>query len=190
MVEGGVAVSVAAVPAVGLRFVEGYQLYDEAPEAVIVVELPSQIVDEVGVTVMVGVVLITTVTVCVPLEPQLPPELATTEYVPAAAAVTLVIVGFSEVEVNALGPVHAQTDPPLPPANKSRVFPVQTGLLLVGAAVTLPAEIVIASVPAAAVPQELAACTEIVPLVLPMVTVMVGVPWPAVMVHPVGTDHS
>ena len=54
------------VPVAALRPVEGDQLYVVAPDAVIEVELPEQIVDDTGVTVTVGVGLTVMVRVAVP----------------------------------------------------------------------------------------------------------------------------
>jgi hypothetical protein len=46
-------------------------------------------------------------TFVVPAAEVHPPTVTVTEYVPASAAVTFVIVGFCRADVNPLGPVHA-----------------------------------------------------------------------------------
>ena len=77
-----------------------------------------------------GNALITTVVV--PAGPVHPPADATTEYVPAFAVVTLVIIGFCVVE-----PVlHKYVAPMIVLAVKLKLFPAQTGELLpaIGAA--------------------------------------------------------
>jgi hypothetical protein len=57
-----------------------------------------------------------------------PPVVITNEYVPAAAAVALGIVGFCKVDVNPFGPdqLYVALDTVL--ALRLRVFPAQTGL--------------------------------------------------------------
>lgn len=54
---------------------------------------------------------------------------------PAAAVVTFVIEGDEAVEVNELGPLQKYVPPP--PPVRFRVFPTQTGVLLLAVAVGL-----------------------------------------------------
>ena len=49
---------------------------------------------------------------------------------PAAAAVTAAMLGSSNVEVNALGPVHEYVAPAIVLAVRFRALPSHTGLLL------------------------------------------------------------
>jgi hypothetical protein len=67
VVAPGVAVTVA--PVVWLSPVAGDQVYVAAPLAVKLVDPPMQIVDEEGVTVIVGTGFTVTVTVAVPVQP-------------------------------------------------------------------------------------------------------------------------
>ena len=75
----------------------------------------------------VGVVL--TAIVTVPAEPGHPLIVAITEYVPAAAVVTLAIEGFCEDEVKLFGPVQLYVAPVTVLAVRFKVEPTQTGVL-------------------------------------------------------------
>lgn len=57
-----------------------------------------------------------------------PPTTALTEYVPLAAVVTLVMLGFCKVEVNPFGPDHEYAAPETVVAFRLSVWPEHTGL--------------------------------------------------------------
>ena len=75
----------------------------------------------------------TTVTDEVSVQPMLP--VAVTVYIPVAATVALLMLGFCNVELKPFGPDHEYETPPL--AERLRILLRQTGLLLVAFAVGL-----------------------------------------------------
>jgi hypothetical protein len=92
----------------------------------------------------VGKVLITTVVVAVALQPLA--FVTVTVYVPAAAVVTLLMLGFCRLELNEFGPDHAYDVPP--DEIKFNVLPTQTGVfeLAVGVGKVLITTVVVAVV--------------------------------------------
>ncbi len=69
------------------------------------------------------------VTTVEPVDEQ-PFKVAVKEYVPAAAVVTLLIVGFCEVEVNPFGPDQLNDVPLFVVPVRFKTLPTQTGVLL------------------------------------------------------------
>jgi hypothetical protein len=72
-----------------------------------------------------------TTTAVVPAALVQPATVAVTLYVPAIAVVAPVLVGFCNVDVNALGPVHEYVAPATVEAAKVIVDPAQYGPVLV-----------------------------------------------------------
>ena|ERR1035437_1143008 len=70
------------------------------------------------------------VTAVVPADPVHPFTVAVTEYVPPAAVVAATIVGFCVADVKLFGPLHEYVAPTIAPADKFKLFPEHTGLLL------------------------------------------------------------
>ena len=70
-----------------------------------------------------------------PFAAQVAAEVAVKVYTPAAATVTLGIVGFWLAEVNPFGPVQAKVTPLLVAPNKFKVVPAHIGPLFVATAV-------------------------------------------------------
>ena len=100
-------------------------------------ELPRQ-TEELPLMVAVGEVTTVTLVEAETVHPLL--SVTVTVYVPASAAVTLETVGLAAAEVKPLGPDQLYVYPGVPPDGfdiRLSVVPVQTGLLLDGAAASV-----------------------------------------------------
>jgi hypothetical protein len=125
----------------GVEFLSYNTVYAVEGVSPFKVMVPVALLQFVGcvndVVVITGVGLTTTVRLP-GAEGQLPvTAVATTLYAPFAAMVTLVMLGFCETLLNALGPFHAQVIVPgeVVEAVRSKVLSVQTGPLLFGTGV-------------------------------------------------------
>jgi len=141
------------------------------------------LLDAVGAA---GVVFTVTLTVAIGLAH--PPTVAVTEYVPAAAAVTPLMAGFCEDEVNPFGPVHEYIAPTMLDAERFSVDPVHTGLLLEAVGAEGMGFTVTLVVPAGPVHPLTVAVTEYVPASAEDATGIVG--FCVVEVNPLGPVHE
>ena len=136
---------------------------------IVLPEQTGELLFAVGVA---GVVL--TTTAVVPMPEVQPLVVTVTLYVPAIAAVALVITGFCTEEEKLFGPVHEYVAPATAAVERLIVLPVHTGVLLLAVGVAGVAFTTTAAVPTADVHPFVVTVTLYVPDIAVVALVIVG----------------